>query len=137
MKLDDWPIFALAAKHGTIELMDEVMAVYRRHAQSCWASLSTITRLREGSKMLEGLDKQLDFQYTRTIRRTIAQSYFEMALHARHNGSRAETGKHLVNCVRNGGWQSCKRKTLGALAAYSLIGSWYKVFSIPRQSHQC
>jgi hypothetical protein len=132
MKVDDWPVFALAARHGTIELMDEVMAVYRLHPQSCWASLSTITRLREGSRMLEALDKQLDFQYTRTIRRTIAQSYFDMALHARHKGNRTETGKHVVNCVRNGGWKSCKRRTLGALAAYTLMGSRYKIFSMAR-----
>lgn len=137
MKLDDWPIFALAARHGTIELMDEVMAIYRLHAQSCWASLPATTRLREGSRMLEALDKHFDFQYTRTIRRTIAQSYFDMALHARHSGNRTETGKHVANCVRYGGWQSCKQRTLVALAAYTLMGSRYKFFSLPSQSHQC
>jgi glycosyltransferase involved in cell wall biosynthesis len=29
MKLGDWPLFALVARHGTVDLMDEIMAVYR------------------------------------------------------------------------------------------------------------
>ncbi len=105
MKLGDWPMFALAARHGTIELMDEVMAVYRVHAGGSWSTLPAITHLRETSRMLEALDKQLDFQYTRTIRRTLAHWYFDMARHSRHDGNWTETGKHLVNFIRNGGWQ--------------------------------
>jgi glycosyltransferase involved in cell wall biosynthesis len=136
MKLGDWPMFALAARHGTIELMDEVMAVYRVHAESTWSSLPSITRLREGSRMLKALDRHLEFQYTRTIRRTLAQSYFEMACHARRDGNRTETVEHLVNCIRNGGWHlPGSRRTLAGLAAYTLMGSWYKVFSTAKQSN--
>jgi glycosyltransferase involved in cell wall biosynthesis len=136
MKLGDWPMFALAARHGSIELMDEVMAAYRVHAGSTWSSLPSITRLREGSRMLKALDRHLEFQYTRTIKRTLAQSYFQMACHARQDGSRTETGKHFVNCIRNGGWRlPGSRRALAGLAAYTLIGSWYKVFSRAKQSN--
>jgi glycosyltransferase involved in cell wall biosynthesis len=130
MKLGDWPMFALAARHGTIELMDEVMAVYRLHAGSNWSSLPSITRLREGSRMLKALDRHLEFQYTNTIRETIALPYLHMAETARLNGNRAETAKHLLSCLRNGGWQlPDSRRTLAGLAAYTLIGAWYRVFS--------
>src|ERR1700730_9288744 len=37
MKLGDWPLFVLVARHGKIELMDGVMAVYRAHAGSNWS----------------------------------------------------------------------------------------------------
>ncbi|MGA9390313.1 MAG: glycosyltransferase [Candidatus Sulfotelmatobacter sp.] len=117
IKLADWPMFALAARHGTIELMDEVMAVYRVHAGSSWSTLPATTLLHETSRMLETLDRQLGFQYTRTIRRTIAQWYFDIARQTRHDGNWTETGKHLVNFIRKGGcqligWKAAKRASL-------------------------
>jgi glycosyltransferase involved in cell wall biosynthesis len=136
MKLGDWPMFALAARHGSIELMDEVMAAYRVHTGGTWSSLSLIARLREGSTMLKALDRHLEFQYTRTIQRTLAQSYFQMACQARQDGSRTETGKYFVNCIWNGGWQlPASRRALAGLAAYTLMGSWYMFFSAAKQSN--
>ena len=129
MKLADWPMFALAAKHGTIELLDDVMAVYRVHSGAMWSSLPSITRLRETTRMLRALDKHFKFYYTNTIRQTIAIPYLAMADTARHSGRRMETAKHLLTCLRNGGWKlSGSRRTLTSLAAYVLLGSWYRVF---------
>jgi glycosyltransferase involved in cell wall biosynthesis len=130
MKLGDWPLFALIARHGKIELMDEVMAAYRVHSGGVWSSRPPISQLREITRMLPALDRHLGFQYTRTIRRTLARSYFEMACHAREDGNRTETGKHLVNCLWHGGWQlHGSRRTLAAFAAFTLLGSWRKVFT--------
>jgi glycosyltransferase involved in cell wall biosynthesis len=131
MKLGDWPLFALVAQHGKIELMDGVMAVYRVHSGSSWSSLPPATRLRESAKMLRALDKHLGFQHSKVIRNTIAHPYLELALSARLNGNRTQTGKHLVSCLRNGGWQlPGNRRPLAGLAAYVLIGSWYKILSM-------
>jgi glycosyltransferase involved in cell wall biosynthesis len=136
MKLGDLPMFALAARHGTIELMDEVMAVYRVHSGGTWSSLPSIARLREGARMLKALDRHLEFNYTDTIREVIARPYLSLAVTARLNGKRAETAKHLVRCVRNGGWRlPGSRRTLAGLAAYAMMGSWYKVFSSAKQSN--
>jgi glycosyltransferase involved in cell wall biosynthesis len=130
MKLGDWPLFALVAQHGTIELMDEIMAVYRVHAASTWSSLPLISRFREAARMLRALDGHLGFRYTNIIRRTIAPFYLEMAMTARRNNNRTETAKHVLSCLRNGGWQlPDSRRTLAGLAAYTLIGAWYRVFS--------
>ncbi len=86
--------------------------------------------------MLSALDKHLGFQYTHTIRRTIASFYLEMAGNSRSQGKRPETAKHLVSCLRNGGWQlPGSRRTMTGLAAYALIGSWYKVFSRAKQTN--
>jgi glycosyltransferase involved in cell wall biosynthesis len=128
--MGDWPLHVLVARSGKIYLMDEVMAVYRVHSGGVWSSRTPINQLRETVRMLSTLDKHLGFKYTHTIRRTLAQSYFEMACYARHGRNRMQTAKDLVSCLRNGGWQlSASRRTLAALAAYALIGSWYKVFS--------
>jgi hypothetical protein len=130
MKLGDWPLFALVARHGNIELMDEIMARYRVHPGGIWSSLSEITRLQEGTRMLKALDKHLGIRYRKTIRGTIARHYLQMALTSRRNGKRTDTAKHLLSCLGNGAWKvSASRRTLAGLAAYALIGSWYKIFS--------
>jgi glycosyltransferase involved in cell wall biosynthesis len=134
MKLGDWPLNALVARFGKINLMDDVMAVYRAHSGGVWSSRPRSSQLYEITRMLLALDKQLDFQYTRAIRRTLARSYFDMACQARHDGSqdgsRTETLRHLVNCLRNRGWQlPSSRWTLARLATYVLIGASYRVFS--------
>lgn len=127
MNAGDWTRFALIAKQGKIELMDDVMAVYRVHSGGIWSSQSPNCGQREIIRVLTALDEHLGFQYTRTIRRTIARSYFELAYHARRDGNRTETGKHLVNYIRNGGWQFVdSRRTLASFAAYTVFGSWYE-----------
>src|SRR5260221_5067163 len=137
MKLGDWPLFALVAQHGKIELMDAVMAVYRVHSGSTWSSLPSTTRLRESARMLRALDKHLGFQYTDVIRETIARPYLELASTARLNGSRTQTGKYLLSCLRNGGWRlSGSRRLLAGFAAHVLIRSLYeRIFRGPPGTH--
>ena len=130
VKPGDWPLMALAARFGKISLMDDVMAVYRVHSGGTWSARPRAGQLRECIPMLEALDEEFGFRYTNTIRRTISQFYFDLAINARANRNRRETAKYLVNCIRNGGphlpgssW------ALAGLAAYTLLGSWYKIFS--------
>jgi glycosyltransferase involved in cell wall biosynthesis len=129
-KVGDWPRYVLAAKHGKIELMDDIMAVYRMHSGSMWSSISRLTRLEECSQMLKNLDKQLGYEYTNAIRQTLCGFYLERASIARQEGKRMRTARHVISCIRNGGWQiRGSHRLLAGLAAYTLIGSWYKVFS--------
>jgi len=137
MKLGDWPLFAMVARHGTIELMDEVMAAYRVHPGSTWSVLPSLTRLHEGARMLRALDEQLGFQYTNTIRQTITRSYLDLAIAARSNGKRTETAKHLASYIRSGGLRfPANRRLLAGLAAYTLIGSGYKIFSRAKTANE-
>lgn len=129
MKLGDWPLFALVAGHGKIELMDEIMAVYRIHPGSMWSSQPHATQLRECARMLIALDKELGYRYTSAIRGTVASAYLDLANAARFNGSRMETAKYLLHYARNGGLQLPLNRFVAGLAGYTLIGSWYKVFS--------
>src|ERR1700737_1148593 len=125
LALGDWPLFALVARQGKIELLDEVMSTYRMHPGSSWSSRPHLSRLREASTMLTALDKHLDFKYTNTIRQTVAQGHLDLAIIHRESGNRAATGNQLFECISSGGWRFPVR-TLGGLAAYALIGSWYK-----------
>jgi hypothetical protein len=56
--------------------------------------------------MLQALDKYLDFEYTDTIRQTLADFSLEMASINRGQGKRLETARHVISCVRNRGWQA-------------------------------
>ncbi len=130
LKAGDWARSVLTARHGTIELMDDIMAVYRLHAGGAWSGLSPDARLKETAGVLRALDKELGFRYAATIRQTIASPYLQMALTARSNGRRIETGKNLLRCVCNGGLSlGMSARTLAGLAAYTLLGSGYKLFS--------
>jgi glycosyltransferase involved in cell wall biosynthesis len=128
LAMGDWPLFALVSSHGKIELMDEVMAVYRIHEGGIWSSRSRASRMAEVSRMLEVLDKHFSFRYTKTVRPILAQYYLDLALLERQNGNRMETGKYLMACIRKGG-PRFPHRILGGLAAYALIGGWYKIFS--------
>lgn len=130
MKMGDWPLFAMTARHGKIELMDEVMAAYRVHSAGIWNSLPAAVRHHESARMLKSLNRQFGFAYTSTIRRTIALPYLDLADAARSSGNRLETAKHLVSYVRSGGLRlSSSPRILAGLLAYILIGSGYKLFS--------
>jgi glycosyltransferase involved in cell wall biosynthesis len=128
-KAGDWPRTVLAARYGAIELMDDVMAAYRVHHGSMWSSLPLSVRMQDGVRMLTALDRYLEFRYTNTIRQINAESCLYLASRARSEGKRIETARHLVTCIRNGGWQPGWRRLLAGLAAYAFIGNWYKVFS--------
>jgi glycosyltransferase involved in cell wall biosynthesis len=125
----DWPRYVLVAKHGKIELMDEVMAIYRVHLGGTWSCLSRLAQLDNCAQMLKTLDKYLGFEYRDIIRETLAGFYLEMASIARLDGRRVETAKHVISHLRNRGWHLPGDRVLAGLAAYSLIGSRYKVFS--------
>jgi|SRR5215469_7076428 len=130
LKMGDWPLHILVGRAGKIHLMDDVMSVYRIHQGGIWSSQPLISRQRETIRMLKALHKYLGSMYTDAIQRTLAQSYFQMACYARREGNRKEAGRNLVSCLQNGGWRvPGNRRAMAGLAAYSLIGSWYKVFS--------
>jgi glycosyltransferase involved in cell wall biosynthesis len=129
MALGDWPLFAFAAHRGKIELLNEIMATYRVHSGGIWSTRSTTFRRREMARMLGALDKHFNYKYTKIIRPTLAQWHLDLALMERENGNRVGAGKHLLTCIRNGGAEQFPRRMLAGLAAYTLIGSWYKAFS--------
>ena len=45
--LGDWPLHVLNAQHGRIGYLDEVMAVYRKHAKGVWSAQTQVQILAE------------------------------------------------------------------------------------------
>ena len=137
MKQGDYPLFVMAARHGKIELFDELTAAYRVHGGGAWSSLSQADRHRARTPMLRALDRQLGFKYTGIITQRIAPPYLQLALGARSKGKRIEVAKHLISWLRNGGLRLPVNARLPiGLATYVLIGSGYKMFSRAKSAAQ-
>jgi glycosyltransferase involved in cell wall biosynthesis len=128
--LGDLPLHAMVAGQSKIELLDDCMAVYRIHAGGVWSARDRTSQIRENTRMLAMLNRHLGTKYNNFLGPKVARSYLGLAMTARQNGNRADTTKHLLSCLRNGGWHlPDSSRILAGLAAYVIIGSWYKVFS--------
>jgi glycosyltransferase involved in cell wall biosynthesis len=137
MKLGDWPLCAMVARYGKIQLMDEIMASYRVHPGGVWSSLSQGTRSEECLRMLRALDKEFQYKYTDAIREAIASMYLGLASGSRSNGKRIETAKHFINYICNGGWRRPgSARVIAGMLTFEIIGSWYKVFSGTNSANQ-
>ena len=130
LKMGDWPLFVMVARHGKIELMDEIMATYRVHSGGTWTSLPRMTQLREVTRMLRLLDEHMDFHHTKAIRQALGPLFLDMAISARANCKRVETAKQIIRCLQNGGLRSrANWRPLAGLVAYALMGTGYRFFS--------
>jgi hypothetical protein len=79
--------------------------------------------------MPKAMEKHLDSQYKNHIRGALAHRYLELAKGARFGNSRLETARYLFNYARNGGLRLPLNRFVAGLAAYTLIGYGYRVFS--------
>lgn len=129
MKLGDWPLCAMVARYGGIELMDGVMAAYRVHPGGVWSSMAQGTRLEECLRMLIALDEELQYKYTDTIREVIANMHLGLISISRSKGKRKEAAQHFVDYIRYGGWRRLgTARVIAGLVAYEIVGAWWKVF---------
>ena len=136
LSLGDWPLFALLARRGTINLMDEAMATYRVHPGGMWSSRTEAGRLQECIRMLKILNKELDFEHAITIRNTIARFYRYWGEDSQRSRNRAQTAKCIMHSLRHGGaalpgglW------SFRGLIAYALFGSWYELAAQNRKTN--
>ena len=71
LRMLDWLTFILAAKHGKIGFIDDVMAVYRIHSQGVWSSMGSINRLVASIDLFEKITPDLGDAYTKQIRSSL------------------------------------------------------------------
>jgi glycosyltransferase involved in cell wall biosynthesis len=129
LKMRDWTLHVLVARSGKVRLLDEVTSTYRIHPGGAWSSLSPGEQKLAIVEMLTTMEKHLDSQCTKPIRSALAHRYLELANEARFYGSRTETARYLLNYARHGGWRLPMNRFVAGLAAYTLIGSGYRLFS--------
>lgn len=100
LRLGDYPLFVLIARHGKIGFIDEVMATYRVHAGGIWSSQTRARQLRDELEMLRVLDAHLGSRYHRAIRCRSSQLYYKLALAHERAGGRTQALTALVSSLR-------------------------------------
>jgi glycosyltransferase involved in cell wall biosynthesis len=129
-KIGDLPRHAIVVGSKKIELFDECTATYRIHEQGVWSSKDRGSQFREHTHTLAALNRYLGFPFNNLLGPRVARSYLDLAAAARSERNRARTGQYLLSCIRNGGLRlGVNPRIFLGLAAYTLIGSGYRVFS--------
>lgn len=67
LNLLDWLMFIMAAEHGKIKFIDQVMGAYRVHSAGYWSSMDSMKRLITYFDYFENLDPYLDYKYAKPI----------------------------------------------------------------------
>lgn len=78
-KVGDWPLNIFRAQYGKIGYLNEVLSAYRVHAAGAWSLRKRSHQLVISLKILDNIDKDLEFKYSATIRRAKARILFELA----------------------------------------------------------
>jgi glycosyltransferase involved in cell wall biosynthesis len=78
-KMGDWPLNILKAQHGKIGYLNEVMAAYRVHAAGIWTVRTRSHQILTSLKVLDNIDRDLDFKYHTSIRGAKTRIFFELA----------------------------------------------------------
>jgi len=79
LKMADWSLYILLAQHGQLHYLNEVMAVYRMHGGGSWSPRQRSHHNVYFLKLLDYVDKHLDFKYRKAIDTARARYYFELA----------------------------------------------------------
>jgi glycosyltransferase involved in cell wall biosynthesis len=78
-RMGDWPLNIFKAQYGKIGYLNEVMAAYRVHEAGVWSLRKRSHQLLTSIKVLDKIDRDLNFKYHATIRRAMTRFLFELA----------------------------------------------------------
>jgi glycosyltransferase involved in cell wall biosynthesis len=95
----DWSLFVLAAQHGHIAYLNDIMAVYRQHQGAYWTTQGRISRLERIVQFYERLPTRLPVRYTPRIRTLLARRYYELAFEHQRAGQHEAASRRLGECL--------------------------------------
>jgi glycosyltransferase involved in cell wall biosynthesis len=78
-KVGDWPLHIFKAQHGKIGYLNEVMAAYRVHTAGAWSLRKRSHQLLTSLKLLDNIDRDLEFKYHASVRGSQTRILFELA----------------------------------------------------------
>jgi glycosyltransferase involved in cell wall biosynthesis len=77
--LEDWSLYVVAAEHGNIGYLDEILATYRVHAGSVWAAGRSLLQHLDDVEMIaetyDAHNRHLAFRFDAEIRAAVAALY--------------------------------------------------------------
>jgi glycosyltransferase involved in cell wall biosynthesis len=97
--IDDWPHFALAACHGDIGYIDDVMAVYRVHPGGVWSRLGRTEQQLMRLQAFNAVNAHFHYRYDNIIRRATAECCYVAATGYDRAGDPAAAGPYAVQSL--------------------------------------
>lgn len=136
----DWMLSVLAAEHGTIGYIAEVMAAYRVHGGGVWSGIDALRRTRQHIKSYETIDAHLGFKYTRLLSKKVealrATLPWQYRQHARscldryhrlvRRGEVKEGVQALLEAARAAPLEVIRPRRLAAVIKNGLLGVFWK-----------
>ena len=95
----DWSLFMLAAQHGPLGYLNEVMAVYRQHPGGFWTGRGRIPQMERVIRFYELLGGRLPARYAGRIGTLLARQRHELALEYRQAGQHDSASRLLRECA--------------------------------------
>ncbi len=77
--ITDWPLYLLAAEHGTIGYIDETMCIYRYHSGGLYSSKSEWEKLSATDQFYRVMDANMGRRYHRLVCAARSNYFFEWA----------------------------------------------------------
>jgi len=104
--ITDWPLYILAAEHGKIGYIDEVMGIYRYHPGGVYSPFTETQKLEVTLKFYRTINKNLNYKYDRIIKTAISRYFFEWAEEYRDRGDVEKMKSCLKTCLSGNPWSS-------------------------------
>lgn len=76
----DWPLYVLAAEHGSIGFLPQVMGAYRLHDEGLWSGAPRWSQLEQVVRFYETLSGHLAPVHRRRVRQVLAVRLFELGV---------------------------------------------------------
>jgi len=95
----DWSLFVLAAQHGHLGYLNEVMSVYRQHQGGFWTGKGHIAQLERVIQFYRLLTDRLPARYATRIRTLLARQCHELALEHQQAGQHDAAMRWLRECL--------------------------------------
>jgi glycosyltransferase involved in cell wall biosynthesis len=124
----DWPLYILAARHGPIGYVDEVMGVYRRHSGGYWSGRSARAQYAGLVSFFDRLAVHLGAEYRNDVRRARARWKAALAQALADEGSSGQAARAMIAALRDDphfGSPAVRRRLvdLGRYVGRTVLGS--------------
>lgn len=77
--ITDWPLYILAAEHGDIGYLPEVMGAYRLHAGGVYSALPTADKLRATDRFYRLMNERTEHRHEAVVRRAHRRFFLDWA----------------------------------------------------------
>jgi glycosyltransferase involved in cell wall biosynthesis len=102
LKLYDWPLWVLAAEHGSLDRLPQEMATYRIHAAAAWSVLPDLERLVVLIEIGERLQAHYGDRHASALHALLATYEARAGLELEKRGARDAALERLARAFRHG-----------------------------------